>query len=71
MESNKVISFQEVTKKYKNSKIYGIQGISFEMYEGEVLGIIGGNGSGKSTLMKLIGGLLFPSEGNFKSFFSS
>lgn len=69
MESNKVISFQEVTKKYKNSKIYGIQDISFEMYEGEVLGIIGGNGSGKSTLMKLIGGLLFPSEGNFKSFF--
>ncbi|EGO5250615.1 hypothetical protein HP927_002672 [Enterococcus faecalis] len=30
--------------------------------------VIGGDGSGKSTLMKLIGGLLFSSEGNLKIF---
>ncbi|EGO2735691.1 hypothetical protein IDE03_003142 [Enterococcus faecalis] len=32
--------------------------------------VIGGDGSGKSTLMKLIGRLLFSSEGKFKNFSS-
>jgi len=37
--------------------------LSFDAYEGEVLGIIGPNGAGKTTLMNAICGLLIPYEG--------
>ncbi|MFH1243766.1 MAG: ATP-binding cassette domain-containing protein [Pseudomonadota bacterium] len=41
-----------------------INGISFEVKEGETLAIVGKNGSGKTTLLKQLNGLLRPSEGN-------
>ena len=43
-----------------------LQDISFEIQPTEKVAIIGPNGSGKSTLIKLISGLLFPSEGEIK-----
>ena len=42
---------------------YALDQISFEVKEGEILGIIGVNGSGKSTLLKIITGVLQPSTG--------
>jgi len=40
-----------------------IHNVSFEVKEGEILGLIGPNGSGKSTLFNIISGALKPSEG--------
>ena len=37
--------------------------VSFTVYKGEVVGIIGTNGSGKSTILKIISGVLAPTEG--------
>jgi branched-chain amino acid transport system ATP-binding protein len=40
--------------------------VSFELREGEILGLIGPNGSGKSTTFNLISGALKPSEGSIR-----
>lgn len=40
-----------------------VRGMSFSIYHGESVGIIGANGAGKSTLLMLLMGVLFPSQG--------
>jgi ABC-type polysaccharide/polyol phosphate transport system ATPase subunit len=40
-----------------------LKDISFEVHQGEAVGILGHNGSGKSTLMKCIAGIMFPTRG--------
>lgn len=40
-----------------------LDGISFDILEGETVGIIGKNGAGKSTIMKLIAGVTYPTKG--------
>lgn len=40
-----------------------LKGVSFEMEEGKILGIIGQNGAGKSTLLKAIAGIFSPDKG--------
>lgn len=45
-------------------EVHALKGISFAVYEGESIGVIGHNGSGKSTLLRTIAGLTPASEGN-------
>lgn len=47
-----------------HKKFYALNHISFEVKKGETVGIIGTNGSGKSTILKIITGVLSPSEGS-------
>lgn len=48
-------------------KLYGscraINGINIKLYSGKIIGLLGPNGSGKTTLMKMIAGLLTPTQG--------
>ena len=44
--------------------IHAIKGISFEVYEGEIVTLIGANGAGKSTTLNTVSGLLHPSAGS-------
>jgi branched-chain amino acid transport system ATP-binding protein len=46
--------------------ITAVDGVSFEVREGEILGIIGPNGSGKSTLFNCVLGQLTPTEGEVR-----
>ena len=47
--------------KYK--KIQAVNDISFNIAEGEIIGFLGPNGAGKSTTVKMLSGILYPSDG--------
>ena len=47
----------------KTEKIPAVDGISFEMNPGEMVGFLGPNGAGKTTTLKMLSGLLHPSAG--------
>lgn len=45
-------------------RLYALYHVSFNVYQGEVIGVIGTNGSGKSTLLKIVSGALKPTSGH-------
>lgn len=59
-----IIEVKNLTKKYKNKK--AIDDLSFEVYEGEILGLLGPNGSGKSTTINCLLSLLNYQSGKIK-----
>jgi len=56
-----MIKVESLTKKYGN--VIALNGISFELNEGEVVGILGPNGAGKTTLLRTLVMFLVPDEG--------
>src|SRR6186713_2970346 len=59
-----VLEVRELSKQFGG--IHAVEGVSFDVNEGEILGIIGPNGCGKSTLFNCILGQLQPSAGEVK-----
>ncbi|MBN1934211.1 MAG: ATP-binding cassette domain-containing protein [Anaerolineae bacterium] len=47
----------------QTSEIHAVKGISFDVQEGERVAFIGPNGAGKSTTIKMLVGILFPTDG--------
>lgn len=58
---NTILKVENIHVGYGRTKI--IPGLSFEVQEGQVLGVIGPNGAGKTTLMNALIGLIIPTEG--------
>lgn len=61
--SKPLVQIENVSFKYEGQQEYALNGVSFQIYDGEWLAIVGHNGSGKSTLAKLLNGLQFSQEG--------
>ena len=71
MNTERIRSIKEyVTKAIRGKVRYtdftAVDGLSFSVDKGETLGIIGHNGAGKSTTLKLVSGILKPSEGSVR-----
>ena len=56
-----ILECQRLTKRYGN--FFALSDLSFTLERGQNIGLLGPNGSGKTTLIKLINGLLVPSDG--------
>jgi|TARA_B100001093_G_C26855671_1_gene1027286 lipopolysaccharide export system ATP-binding protein len=56
------LGIENLHKQYANKIV--IEGITFEVSQGETLGILGPNGAGKTTLFYMIAGLINPDSGN-------
>lgn len=61
--SDRVREALGLTRKARHKKHYALKGVDMEIGQGECVGIIGTNGSGKSTILKIITGVLSPSNG--------
>ncbi|MDO8518903.1 MAG: ATP-binding cassette domain-containing protein, partial [Deltaproteobacteria bacterium] len=56
-----MIQVQNITKKF--GSVTAVDGISFELGKGELVGFLGPNGAGKTTTMRILAGFLPPSSG--------
>ena len=59
--ANKLIEINNLNKVFGNLKV--LKNVNFDVYEGEVVVIIGPSGSGKSTLLKCLNLLQLPTSG--------
>ena len=60
-----VVSFRDVSFTYPSTGA-AVRDLTFEVYPGEIVGVIGQNGAGKTTLTKLLNGILHPDSGEVR-----
>ncbi len=59
-----VLQASQVAKRY--GSVTALEGVDFEVYQGEICALIGDNGAGKSTLVKILSGAVRPDSGTIR-----
>lgn len=59
-----MIKFENITKKYTNTKIPAVDNLNLHIKEGEICILVGPSGCGKTTTMKMVNKLIEPTSGN-------
>jgi D-xylose transport system ATP-binding protein len=62
-ESSPILEMKGISKRF--GAVQALSGVDFEVYQGEVVGLVGDNGAGKSTLVKIIAGTYPPDSGRY------
>ena len=58
---NPILECKGLTRKFNH--FFALSNVDLTLERGEIIGLLGPNGSGKTTLIKLINGLLLPTDG--------
>lgn len=61
MNKDIILRFDNIHKSFASNKV--LEGVSFEVERGKILGLCGENGAGKSTLMNILGGVIKKTDG--------
>lgn len=61
MQTTAILSIKNVTKKFRG--LVAVNDVSFDLNQGEILGLVGPNGAGKTTLINVIDGIYPPASG--------
>jgi ABC-2 type transport system ATP-binding protein len=68
MSRDVIIETRNLSKVYRDfwgrPKVQALKALDLQVHKGEIFGVLGPNGSGKTTTIKLLLGLLFPTEGD-------
>src|SRR5436309_6165178 len=68
MAHNVIVETRKLTKTYRDfwgrKKKDALRALNLQVFQGEIFGLLGPNGSGKTTTIKLLLGLLFPTDGD-------
>ena len=64
--ADKIFDIENVSYRYEDAE--ALRAVSFSVYAGERVALLGANGSGKSTLLKMLDGLIFPGSGSIRAF---
>src|SRR4029077_135716 len=68
MSRDVIIETRNLSKVYRDfwgrPKVQALKALDLKVHRGEIFGLLGPNGSGKTTSIKLLLGLLFPTEGD-------
>lgn len=60
-KKNPILTLSHITKRF--GEVVANEDVNLNVYEGEILALLGENGSGKTTLMNMIAGIYYPDEG--------
>lgn len=63
MSEQIIIEAKNLSKQYKKQTV--VNQASFQIKKGTICGLVGPNGAGKTTIMKMLGGLVLPTEGSY------
>jgi len=64
--SDYIIEIENISKHFKGSNRWALKDLSFNIKEGEIIGLIGENGAGKSTTMRIMATIMKPTSGTMK-----
>ena len=61
-----MIEVNQLTKRYRGESKMALKDVSFEVGQGQIVGLLGHNGAGKSTVMGIMLGMVYPDAGEVK-----